>query len=353
MLVDDDEDNQAIMQRVCANLGYGSVAATNAQDAFELARKYRPNLILADAFLPQFDAREMCRLLKEEPALDGTRIVLMTGLYADAKFKAEAVKRFRIDDYLAKPVSITDLINLLQRHLEGVLDLPAQENLYALHRKGIAGGEPQGGAYEVACFNCGDMFDAAQAEWCSCADGDNTLLCEHCGYCFCSATQYRHRFWAGAPADLLERKVVGTTRDVALSNPLPAGVRRPLVLLVEPDQAVRLMARTVTSALGYGFIVATNGEEGLPLAREYEPDLILTDALNRHLDGREMCRRAKEDPAAPPLKTIIMTGRYADLAYLDESVSRFNIDDFLAKPLAIADLLAIVRKHLPQEVQAM
>ena len=134
MLVEDDEEIQAVMQRVCANLSYGSVSASNGQDGLDLARQYRPNLILADAFLPKIDGREMCRLLKQDAAFAATKMVVMTGLYTDMRHKAEAIERFGIDDYLAKPVSITDLINLLQRHLEGVLDLPAQENLHCIGR---------------------------------------------------------------------------------------------------------------------------------------------------------------------------------------------------------------------------
>jgi CheY-like chemotaxis protein len=390
LTVEDDEEIQAIVQRVCSNLGYGFVWATNGQDGLDLAHAYRPNLILSDAFMPKLDGREMCRMLKEEPDFADTRMVVMTGLYTDTKYRSEAVKRFHVDDYIAKPVAITDLINLLQKHLEGVTGLPAQEDLHELHRSQMASGDaigdeqetdvdddlpladvltmpmmqitepvatrpaeakPRGHSYEVACFNCQDHFDAARAEWCRCVGKDNTLLCEHCGGCFCKApAAYRERFWIDAPPSLFERKMIGSKRNVsARMNPAPNEVKRPLILLVEDDENVQLIVRTVVSSMGYGFVVGANGQEGLSLAREYNPDLILSDAFMPKLDGREMCRLLKEDPATSRSKAIIMTGLYTDRKYRNEALDYFKVDDYVAKPLAVDDLIKLFKKHLPQE----
>ncbi len=355
MFVEDDEDIQAVMQRVSANLGYGSVSAINGREGMDVARAYRPNLILSDAFLPQLDGREMCRLLKQDPAFASTKMVVMTGLYADIQYKSEAIKRFRLDDCLAKPVSITDLINLLQRNLEGVLFLPRQENLHELHRKEIdaaSDAQPAVSTFEVACSHCGDMFDAVKAEWCTCAGGDNTFVCEHCGNCFCKAPEYRRRFWSSAPAVLFERKLIVSRRE-SPPNPRPGSVKRPIVLVVEDDEAVQLIVRTVASTMGYGFIDAGNGEEALALARDHQPDLVFADAWTPKLDGREMCRQLKEGPTGAHVKTIVMTGRYADGEYRREAASQFKVDDCIAKPLVVDDLLRMVKKHLPQEVRAM
>ena len=391
LTVEDDEEIQAIVQRVAANLGYGFIWATNGQDGLELAREYKPNMILSDAFMPKLDGREMCRILKEEPIGADMKMVVMTGLYTDTKYRSEAVKRFHVDDYIAKPVAITDLINLLQKHLEGVTGLPAQEDLHELHRAGIEemdieeepptpsddvplsdilGGmsipetlpvkkaatpaKSEREQYDVCCFNCQDTFDATRAEWCSCVGRDNTLVCEHCHGCFCKApAAYRERFWIDAPPSLFERKMIGSKRALnARSNPLPLEVKRPLILLVEDDENVQLIVRTVVSSMGFGFVVGANGQEGLSLAREYNPDLILSDAFMPKLDGREMCRLLKEDPATARSKAIIMTGLYTDRKYRNEALDYFKVDDYVAKPLAVDDLIKLFKKHLPQEVAA-
>jgi CheY-like chemotaxis protein len=395
LLVEDDEDIQVIVQRVCANLGYGFVGATNGQDGLTIARRYRPNLILSDAFMPKLDGREMCRILREEPGGADCKMVVMTGLYTDTKYKSEALKRFHIDDYLSKPVAITDLINLLQRHLEGVAGLPQQEDLHELHRRAITEQEesddetdvplaelldgegseepdfpdvdlaiaqpdhrdarPSGNdSYEVCCFTCNQLFDAVHAEWCTCLGRDQTLVCGHCGNCFCRAPSiYKERFWIDAPSSLFERKMIGSKRSVSMhGNPDPAELRRPLILLVEDDENIQLIVKTVVTTMGYGFIAGANGQEGLALAREYNPDLILSDAFMPKLDGREMCRLLKEDPSTARAKAIIMTGLYTDRKYRAEALSYFKVDDYVAKPLAVDDLIKLMKKHLPQDVQA-
>lgn len=155
-----------------------------------------------------------------------------------------------------------------------------------------------------------------------------------------------------APPSLFERKMIGSKRNTgARSNPPPSDVKRPLILLVEDDENIQLIVRTVVSSMGFGFIVGANGQEGLALAREYSPDLILSDAFMPKLDGREMCRLLKEDPITARIKAIIMTGLYTDRKYRNEALDYFKVDDYVAKPLAVDDLIKLFKKHLPQEVQ--
>ncbi|HEX3577800.1 MAG TPA: response regulator [Thermoanaerobaculia bacterium] len=335
MLVDSDPDNQAIIQRVCANLGYGAVSS-DGQDALAIARSYRPNLILADAILPRLDGRELCRLLKEDPAFAATKFVVISGLYTDTKFKRELMQRFGIDDCLATPVSITDLINLLQRHLEGVRDLPAQENLYDQHRKVFGAPLDARTSYEIACVNCGDMFDAVKAAWCACADGDHTLACEHCGGCFCDAADYRRRFWAGAPAVLFERKtLVEPTLAETTSD------KRPLVAVIDDDPSAELLVRTIASTLGYGVAGYANAGQ----AMTQKPDLIFVDALLSRHDNRSVARRLKDVASN---KVIVMSGRAADPEFRHDAAARFKADDCLARPLAAADIIEALKKYLPQ-----
>jgi CheY-like chemotaxis protein len=259
------------------------------------------------------------------------------------------MQRFGIDDCLAKPVSITDVINLLQRHLEGVRDLPAQENLYNLHRMAIGATTDMRMTYEIACVNCGDMFDAVKAAWCACTDGDHTLACEHCGGCFCDAADYRQRFWAGAPAVLFERK---TLVEPTLAEPRNASAgtdnKRPLLALIEDDDSTQLLARTIASTLGFGFAGYANANDGLMHALDQKPDVILFDALLSRHDSRDIARRLKNDPATASSKAIVISGRASDPEFRHDATVRFKVDDCLAKPLAAADLVEIMKKYMPR-----
>ena len=168
----------------------------------------------------------------------------------------------------------------------------------------------------------------------------------HCRRCFCKApAAYRERFWLDAPPSLFEAKMLRSKRQSAVvANPSPDKVKRPLILLVEDDENVQLIVRTVVTTMGFGFVTGANGQEGLDLARAYKPDLVLSDSFMPKLDGREMSRMLKEDPATARGKAVIITG-------LAEALDRANVDDCVAKPVAVDDLLRVLRKHLPQENQ--
>jgi CheY-like chemotaxis protein len=202
--------------------------------------------------------------------------------------------------------------------------------------------------YAVSCFNCRAIFDALESSWCSCVVGRPTLVCPSCLSCFCRAPQsYKQGFWAAAPPVLWDR-----AQEAHLAafqpppNPEPAEVKRPLVLLADDDKDVQRAAYRAIQSLGYGIVLAHDGEEGLALAAKYRPDLVLTDALMPKLDGREMCLRIKNDAATAGTKVVIMTSLYTGARYKYEAFKEFHADDYLNKPLEFKQLQAVLHKHL-------
>lgn len=206
--------------------------------------------------------------------------------------------------------------------------------------------EPE--AYVVACYSCRSTFDALQATWCSCLATERTLVCPSCLTCFCkSPPQYKQGFWRGAPKALWDRKVGEHAQDFVLpTNPEPSEVTRPLVLVVDDERDIQRAASRAITGLGYGLVVARNGQEGLALAKLYRPDLVLSDALMPQMDGREMCRLIKEDPATANAKTVVMTALYTGVKYKSEAHKAYRVDDYLTKPLDFAVLRALLQKHL-------
>lgn len=119
LIVDDERDIQRVALRTIGSLGYGVVFALDGMEGLELARRYRPDLILTDAFMPKLDGREMCRRLKTDAATSSSKVVIMTGIYTAARYRSEAFREFHADDYLAKPLQFRELSELLQKHLPG------------------------------------------------------------------------------------------------------------------------------------------------------------------------------------------------------------------------------------------
>ena len=111
----------------------------------------------------------------------------------------------------------------------------------------------------------------------------------------------------------------------------------PLVLLVEDNADVMDYLKACIGA-DYQFAVAHNGREGLEMALQLIPDLVLSDVMMPEMDGLEMCRRLKNDERSSHIPVVLLTAR-ADIASRIEGLSR-GADDYLAKPFDRGELLA-------------
>ncbi len=208
--------------------------------------------------------------------------------------------------------------------------------------------EPRGNAYVVPCFTCQAPFDALASPWCGCLATRRSLVCPACRSCFCKATAaYKQSFWEKAPQTMWDR-AMADRRAVfePPANPPPASAERPLVLVVDDEPDIRRVAHLALSALGYGVVLGRDAAEGLDLASRYQPDLVLTDALMPKVDGREMCRLLKSNPATSGSKIVIMTAIFTAARYRSEAFRDFHADDYLSKPLEFRELRAVLARHL-------
>src|SRR5512140_770914 len=176
--------------------------------------------------------------------------------------------------------------------------------------------------YLVSCWSCHAKFDALAARWCDCVTAERTRVCSVCGLCFCKAPLgYKREFWGGAPRALWNEKL-------ALRHPPAGDAKRPLVLLCEDEDDVARIAAEALASLGYGWVRAKDGAEGLVLAAEYRPDLVLTDALMPRMDGRELCRMLKADPKTSQIPVVVMTSLYTSRQYQSEAIG-FGVAAYL------------------------
>jgi CheY-like chemotaxis protein len=119
LVVDDEPDIQRAALLALEKLGYGAVLARDGLEGLALADRYRPDLVLTDAFMPKLDGREMCRRLKSNPTTSRLKIVIMTAIYTAARYRSEAFREFHADDYLVKPLKFEQLRLVLRKHLGG------------------------------------------------------------------------------------------------------------------------------------------------------------------------------------------------------------------------------------------
>lgn len=118
----------------------------------------------------------------------------------------------------------------------------------------------------------------------------------------------------------------------------------PLILIVEDNPAGLEIIQTRLTANNYEVITATDGEEGLMIAREKQPDLILLDIMMPKMDGLEVCRRLKGDPSLPFMPIIMVTAK-ADSKDIIVGLEAGG-DEYLTKPVDHAALVARVKSML-------
>jgi two-component system cell cycle response regulator DivK len=116
------------------------------------------------------------------------------------------------------------------------------------------------------------------------------------------------------------------------------------ILVIEDIEDNRRIVRDLLTSAGYELIEATTGLEGVRMAVERRPDLILMDIQLPELDGYEATRRIKADPACAAIPIIAVTS-YA-LSGDEAKTRKAGCDAYLAKPVSPRALLAKVREFI-------
>ncbi|MBW7900927.1 MAG: two-component system response regulator [Rhodocyclaceae bacterium] len=130
----------------------------------------------------------------------------------------------------------------------------------------------------------------------------------------------------------------------------PKDAQKPVVLIVDdtPDNLL-LMNRLLKD--DYSVRIANGGERALALAAAgAPPDLILLDVMMPDMDGYEVCRRLKSDPALAGIPVIFLTAKS------EPDDERMGLElgavDYIAKPISPAIVLARVKTHLALKASA-
>src|SRR6056300_614619 len=119
---------------------------------------------------------------------------------------------------------------------------------------------------------------------------------------------------------------------------------RPTVLLVEDESAQREMLAYNLEAEGFDVITADNGEDGLILVDENDPDLIVLDWMMPQLSGIEVCRRLKSNSKTCQIPVIMLSARADEVDRVRGLET--GADDYVAKPYSVIELMARVKAHL-------
>lgn len=120
-----------------------------------------------------------------------------------------------------------------------------------------------------------------------------------------------------------------------------APATRSKVLIVEDEESLLFTLAHSMKREGYHVLTASRGDDGLKLAREQKPDLIVLDVMLPGIDGIQICRLLRRDSDVPIIMLTALGGESDRVAGLD-----IGADDYMPKPFGIRELMARTRALL-------
>ncbi len=122
------------------------------------------------------------------------------------------------------------------------------------------------------------------------------------------------------------------------------GVVRPKILVVDDEpEAVELLEFNLRQA-GYDVVAAKDGAEALKKARAVLPGVIVLDLMLPEVDGLEVCKMLRRDPATATIPVMMVTAKAAEI---DRILGlELGADDYLTKPFSPRELVLRVKKIL-------
>ncbi|WP_404383053.1 ATP-binding protein [Caenispirillum salinarum] len=129
------------------------------------------------------------------------------------------------------------------------------------------------------------------------------------------------------------------TAEAEPMSPAPDRTGAPLVLVVEDNADLR---RFMVETLRYRFDlrIASDGRQGLDMAREHRPDVILTDIMMPRMSGDQMIEAIREDPALADTPILVLSAKADDALRI--RLLRRGAQDYVVKPFSPEELTARV-----------
>lgn len=120
------------------------------------------------------------------------------------------------------------------------------------------------------------------------------------------------------------------------------------LLVIEDEPDVRNVIEYNLALAGHDVVIAGDGRQGLRLAREVKPDLVLLDLMLPDLSGTEVCRAIKDDHELRGIPVLVVSA-------LGEEIDRvvgfeLGADDYVTKPFSVRELVLRVRAILRRRV---
>jgi DNA-binding response OmpR family regulator len=113
-VVDDDPNIRELLTVNLRAAGYAVATAEDGLDGAEKLRTLRPHCVVLDIMMPGLDGWELCKIIRDDPALSATRILMLTAKDRE-RDRLIGIDIFGADEYMIKPFDIDDLLQTVRR----------------------------------------------------------------------------------------------------------------------------------------------------------------------------------------------------------------------------------------------
>jgi two-component system cell cycle response regulator DivK len=115
LIVEDNELNMKLFNDLLVAHGYETIQTRNGVEAVDLARKYRPNLILMDIQLPEVSGLQVTQWIKDDDELRSIPVIAITAFAM--KGDEEKIRQGGCEAYLSKPISVVKFLETVRNYL--------------------------------------------------------------------------------------------------------------------------------------------------------------------------------------------------------------------------------------------
>lgn len=330
-IVEDEANIRALLKAILEMGGYQVVLTGDPTEAVEMVRREAPDLVLCDIAMPVMDGYAVLRALQANPETARYPVVFLTA-HREFTERVQAFK-FGVVDYVTKPFTREILLRRLERVLKGL--------------------DQRSGAHQATVGTLvEDVTREARTGVLSVKDGDKeTRVVFQAGRVVEQTAEPR-------PTAKAEFKELDADKEQIVQAPqepqsLPdAGAAPPSfgelpahlksVLVVDDNAVFRKFLSDMLHAHGFTVHQANGAEEGLKLALELRPWMILADVSMPGMDGFEFCRRVRSH-------SLIRHTPFLFLSGWDDYKDRYKgmeagADEYLSKTTPVRELL--IRIHL-------
>jgi DNA-binding response OmpR family regulator len=308
LIVDDEEDIRTVIRQTL-NRKYEVVEAHDGLDAVEKLDAVEPDLVVMDVMMPLMDGYKACEAIRRKPDFQQTPVLFLSALNS----KDDIKKGYQMGGnlYLTKPFDPLRLMKNIDFHFENHQSEPRPKK------------HPEDKLRDLLISPFPHLKKESQPET---TEPPRSPI---------------------DPVDTdpeIEKPVKLKTADTPVQCDGTEESERARLMLVDDDSEIRLVLDQGLSGQ-FEVVQAADGIEAIERIVEYEPDLIMIDALMPRMSGYQLCQSLRKNRRFQKTPIVFLSGKSTakDVAY----AKRLGASDFISKPFELDD----VRQKLIEQTQ--